>query len=90
MTTVASMRPFTTVSLADRAARVMRVQKFDRRAEDWLDINPPHEMTATLLAARGCGTARRWPASSRPRRSVPTVRFDFARLRSSDAAVPCP
>ncbi|SDA18413.1 Bifunctional DNA primase/polymerase, N-terminal [Methylobacterium sp. UNC378MF] len=53
MTTVARMCPFTTVSLADRAARILRVQKFDRRADDWLDINPPHEMTATLLAREG-------------------------------------
>lgn len=53
MTTVARMCPFTTVSLADVTARTMRVHRFDRRAEDWLDINPPHEMTATLLAREG-------------------------------------
>ncbi|MCJ2055649.1 PriCT-2 domain-containing protein [Methylobacterium sp. J-048] len=53
MTTVARMCPFTTVSLADVTARTMRVHRFDRRADDWLDINPPHEMTATLLAREG-------------------------------------
>ena len=35
------------------AARIMRVQRFDWRAEDWLDINPPSEMTLTLLAREG-------------------------------------
>ncbi|MCC0808855.1 hypothetical protein FPV16_22070 [Methylobacterium sp. W2] len=53
MTTVARMCPLTTVSLADMAARIMRFQRFDMRAEDWLDINPPVEMTATLLAREG-------------------------------------
>ncbi|WP_081636563.1 PriCT-2 domain-containing protein [Methylobacterium sp. 285MFTsu5.1] len=53
MTTVARMCPLTTVSLADMAARTMRFQRYDGRAEDWLDINPPVEMTATLLAREG-------------------------------------
>ena len=53
MTTVARMCPLTTVSLADMTARTMRVQRYDVRAEDWLDINPPVEMTATLLAREG-------------------------------------
>ena len=53
MTTVARMCPLTTVSLADMASRVMRFHRFDQRAEDWLDINPPVEMTATLLAREG-------------------------------------
>jgi putative DNA primase/helicase len=53
MTTVARMSPFGTVSLADQTARVMRVLKYDCRSQDWLDINPPHEMTATLLARDG-------------------------------------
>ncbi|SFM97961.1 PriCT-2 domain-containing protein [Methylobacterium pseudosasicola] len=53
MTTVARMSPLVAVSLADMAARIMRVQRFDRRAEDWLDINVPAEMTLTLLAREG-------------------------------------
>lgn len=53
MTTVARMCPLTTVGLADMASRVMRFHRFDARAEDWLDINPPVEMTATLLAREG-------------------------------------
>lgn len=53
MTTVARMSPLVAVSLADMVARIMRVQRFDRRAEDWLDINPPAEMTMTLLAREG-------------------------------------
>ncbi|SFT30357.1 putative DNA primase/helicase [Methylobacterium sp. yr668] len=47
------MCPLTTVSLADMSARTMRFQRYDSRAEDWLDINPPVEMTATLLAREG-------------------------------------
>lgn len=53
MTTVARMSPLTTVSLADMTARAMRVHKYDARAEDWIDINPPVEMTATLLSREG-------------------------------------
>lgn len=53
MTTVARMSPLVAVSLADMVARIMRVQRFDWRAEDWLDINPPSEMTLTLLAREG-------------------------------------
>ena len=53
MTTVARMSPLVAVSLADMVARIMRVQRFDWRAEDWLDINPPGEMTLTLLAREG-------------------------------------
>jgi putative DNA primase/helicase len=53
MTTVARMSPLVAVSLADMAARIMRIQKFDARAEDWLDINPPSEMTLTLLSREG-------------------------------------
>ncbi|WP_419828350.1 PriCT-2 domain-containing protein [Methylobacterium sp.] len=53
MTTVARMCPLTTVSLADMVARTMRVHRFDARAQDWIDINPPVEMTATLLAREG-------------------------------------
>ncbi|WP_132250217.1 PriCT-2 domain-containing protein [Methylobacterium segetis] len=52
-TTVARMSPLTTVSLADAASRIMNFQRFDARARDWLDINPPVEMTATLLAREG-------------------------------------
>lgn len=53
MTTVARMCPLTTVSLADMTARVMRVHRYDARADDWLDINPPVEMTSTLLSREG-------------------------------------
>ncbi|WP_267428234.1 PriCT-2 domain-containing protein [Methylobacterium sp. GC_Met_2] len=53
MTTVARMSPLVAVSLADMVARIMRVQRFDWRAEDWLDINPPSEMTLTLLTREG-------------------------------------
>ncbi|MGU3341617.1 PriCT-2 domain-containing protein [Methylobacterium mesophilicum] len=53
MTTVARMSPLVAVSLADMVARIMRVQKFDWRAEEWLDVNPPAEMTLTLLAREG-------------------------------------
>ncbi|QGY03581.1 hypothetical protein MMSR116_18065 [Methylobacterium mesophilicum SR1.6/6] len=53
MTTVARMSPLVAVSLADMVARIMRVQRFDWRAEDWLDINPPSEMTMTLLTREG-------------------------------------
>lgn len=52
-TTVARMAPLNTVSLADMAARIMKFQRFDMRAEDWLEINPPVEMTATLLGREG-------------------------------------
>ncbi len=31
----------------------MRIQRYDMRAEDWLDINPPVEMTGALLAREG-------------------------------------
>ncbi|GJE53210.1 hypothetical protein GOFOIKOB_6286 [Methylobacterium tardum] len=53
MTMVARMSPLVAVSLADMAARIMRIQRYDGRAEDWLDINPPAEMTLTLLAREG-------------------------------------
>ncbi|MCJ2080730.1 hypothetical protein [Methylobacterium sp. J-090] len=53
MTTVARMCPLTTVSLADMAARIMQFRKFDKRSEEWININPPIELTATLLAREG-------------------------------------
>ncbi|WP_419952518.1 hypothetical protein [Methylobacterium sp.] len=53
MTTVARMCPLTTVSLADMAARIMQFRKFDQRSEDWVNTNPPIELTATLLAREG-------------------------------------
>ncbi|MHB2205255.1 PriCT-2 domain-containing protein [Methylobacterium sp. CM6257] len=53
MTSVARMRALSTIGLADIAAQKMRFQRYDVRAEDWLDINPPDEITATLLAREG-------------------------------------
>ena len=53
LTTIARMRPLVPIGLADIAARIMRFQKFDGRAEDWLDVNPPTDMMAMMLEREG-------------------------------------
>ena len=89
MTTVARMCPLTTVSLADMAARIMQFRKFDQRSEDWVNTNPPIELTATLLAREGQwhvpGVAGRDHHADAPSRRVVTIgRW----LRSGDSPVP--
>ncbi|KAB7782293.1 bifunctional DNA primase/polymerase [Methylorubrum populi] len=52
-TTVARLRPLCSTSLADLAARVMRFKRFDKRSDDWVDMNPPAELMQTLLVREG-------------------------------------
>ncbi|WP_066927311.1 bifunctional DNA primase/polymerase [Methylobacterium sp. CCH5-D2] len=52
-TTIARLRPLCGTSLADLAARVMRFRRFDKRSNEWVDMNPPAELMQTLLVREG-------------------------------------
>lgn len=52
-TTVARLRSLCATSLSDIAARVMRFERIDKREQEWVTINPPIDVMATLLVREG-------------------------------------
>ncbi len=52
-TTVARFREMCPASLMDDVSRVVRFQRFDARANDFVNINPPNEVLAILLSRDG-------------------------------------
>ncbi|MCC0809525.1 hypothetical protein FPV16_25555 [Methylobacterium sp. W2] len=52
-TTTVRFRTMCPPSMTDHAARVARFQRYDKRSEDWVDVNPPMDVIAALLARDG-------------------------------------
>ena len=52
-TTTVRFRAMCPPSMTDHAARVARFQRFDKRSDDWVDVNPPPDVMAALLARDG-------------------------------------